>query len=93
MLDDFTLHSSGTNLDDIGKTLFYGADFTGKQIVQFSLDGSYLERVSLPSELDLYQPTSVRYGKGPGFDSQSLYITEGGGVSKRQTERRALQLY
>jgi hypothetical protein len=93
MLDDITLHSSGTNADDIGKTLLYGADFTGKQIVQFSLDGSFVERVSLSSELDLYEPTSVRYGKGPGFDSESLYITEGGGATKKQTQRRALQLY
>ena len=40
----------------------------------------------------LYNPTSVRYGKGIGFDPNSLYITEGGGITKRTSNRRVIQL-
>ena len=92
MLDDITLGAAGTNATDFGKTLLYGADFTGKQVLSFTLDGSSVESVSPPSGIELYEPTSVRYGKGPGFSERSLYITEGGGATKRVTSRRALQL-
>jgi hypothetical protein len=38
------------------------------------------------------EPTSVRWGKGIGFDENSIYITEGGGATKHQTDRRVLQI-
>jgi hypothetical protein len=94
MLDDITLHPNGTNKENIGKTLFYGADFTASQIISFSLDGSFLEAVPFEENMDpLLTPTSVRFGKGPGFCSQSLYVTEGGGLAERQTGRRVLQMH
>ncbi len=92
MLDDITVGAAGTNSTDFGKTLLYGADFTGKQVLAFTLDGSSVETVSPLNGVELYEPTSVRYGKGPGFSESSLYITEGGGATSRVTSRRALQL-
>lgn len=92
MLDDITLQQNQTNSGDIGKTLFYGADFTGKQIISFSLDGSTVDVVAMDNALDLQTPTSVRFGKGNGFCSQSIYVTEGGGLTERQKGKRVVQI-
>lgn len=92
MLDDISLGINGTDTTNLGNTILLGADFTGKSIMKFKLDGSFFEAVPVPEGVELYEPTSVRYGKGPGFCPNSLYLTEGGGATKRQTKRRVLQL-
>ena len=89
MLDDLTLWN-GTSAD-LGATLLVGADFTGKEVVKFRLDGSSTSVLSPPSGIDLHQPTSVRWGCGTGFDANSLYVSEGGGLSRMVTSRRVLQ--
>lgn len=89
MLDDITLLTSNT---DMGQTLLLGADWTGRAIQLFSLDGSSISSVATPEGLTLKEPTSVRWGQGPGFDPQSIYVTEGGGATARQTNRRVVQI-
>lgn len=92
MLDDITLQVNGTNSADVGKTMFFGADFMGKQILSFSLDGSIVDSVPVDASLALQTPTSVRFGKGPGFCGESIYITEGGGLTARQHSKRVVQV-
>jgi sugar lactone lactonase YvrE len=92
MLDDFTLESE-VSPDNLGETAFYGTDWTGRKVMRYTLDGKgEVFEVPPPSGIELYEPTSVRRGKGPGFDPDSLYVTEGGGVLPSQTNRRVLQL-
>ena len=90
MLDDIVLVNNTSN--PIENTQLFGCDWTGKSIQQFSLDGSIVSKVSLPDSLELYQPTCVRWGIGPGFDKNSIYITEGGGITKHQDNRRVIQI-
>jgi hypothetical protein len=92
VFDDLTIGASGTNMNDIAKTVLYFADFTGKQIVEFTVDGTTMKSVDVYEGLELLEPTSVRYGKGPGFSSSSLYLTEGGGATPHVTSRRVVQL-
>jgi len=88
MLDDITVARRG---DTLASTYLFGADWTGKQVKLFRLDGSDVSTVDT-GDVSLYQPTSVRWGAGPGFDPMSIYVTEGGGATKHQTKRRVLQL-
>lgn len=91
MLDDFTLERSGSN-EELTDTVLFGADWTGKAVWKFPLGGSD-EPVLLspPAGVELFEPTSVRWGHGPGFDPKSLYVTEGGGIVPSMTNRRVLQ--
>jgi sugar lactone lactonase YvrE len=91
MLDDITLHMNGTS-SIIGKSVFFGADFIGKQIVTFTLDGTTTTKFEIPKEIELMEPTSIRYGKGFGFCNTCLYVTEGGGITRQQTNRRVVQV-
>jgi len=90
ILDDMTLETA-TNMQNVSSTILFGADWTGKAIQKFSLDGTFVEELNCGS-IDMAEPTSVRWGKGPGFDERSLYISEGGGVTKAQTNRRVFQV-
>eukprot|EP00604_Paraphysomonas_vestita_P001123 CAMPEP_0174819514 /NCGR_PEP_ID=MMETSP1107-20130205/2811_1 /TAXON_ID=36770 /ORGANISM="Paraphysomonas vestita, Strain GFlagA" /LENGTH=75 /DNA_ID=CAMNT_0016033173 /DNA_START=704 /DNA_END=931 /DNA_ORIENTATION=+ len=72
--------------------MLLGADWTGRKIQLFSVDGKQVSEVKIPDDIQLYEPTSVRWGKGPGFDSSSIYITEGGGATTRVTNRRVIQI-
>jgi hypothetical protein len=91
MLDDITLFST-TNKQNMNETVLLGSDFTGKAVMKFSLDGKEASAVVPPEGIELKEITSVRWGKGPGFDAQSIYVTEGGGATKLNTERRVLQI-
>jgi sugar lactone lactonase YvrE len=92
MMDDLTV-VNGVDQSNLGNTMMVACDWTGKQIVELRLNGEELKVVPLPAGVtELYQATSVRRGKGPGFDSNSFYITEGGGLTARETSRRVLQL-
>ena len=91
MLDDITVYSLSED-NDISKTMLLGADWTGRKIQLFSVDGKKVTEVSIPNDLELNEVTSVRWGKGPGFDPSSIYITEGGGATKRVTNRRVIQI-
>ena len=75
-------------------TVMYGADWTGRAVMRFALDGSSEDATVVPPPVgvELFEPTSVRWGKGPGFDPCSLYVTEGGGILPTQTNRRVLQV-
>jgi hypothetical protein len=99
ILDDLTIAAKGgsspidggINVNDIGSTMLLGADWLGKKVLQFSLDGTVNEPVKVPNGLTLKEITSVRWGKGPGFDENSIYVTEGGGW-EGITNRRVLQI-
>lgn len=91
MLDDLTVYSVSAD-KDVAKTVLLGADWTGRSIQMFSVDGSKISEVALPDGIALYEPTSVRWGRGPGFDASSVYLTEGGGATARVTNRRVIQI-
>jgi hypothetical protein len=92
MLDDLTL-VNGLDSKDISKSVLVAADWTGKQILRLTLDGTVLSTVPLPVGVtSLYEPTSIRRGRGPGFDPRSFYITEGGGLTRNVNNRRVIQL-
>ena len=92
MLDDLTLLKS-TDTSDLSRTVLLGADWLSSELQQFSLDGSSIKSIPPPAGIDkFYQLTSVRWGKGPGFDSNSVYVTEGGGMFDKQTDRRVIQI-
>lgn len=90
LFDDFTLDmNSSFNLDTPGNTIIFAADGGGKRIMKFSLDGSKVEPIDI-GDFQLYEPTSVRWGKGKGFDMGSIYVTEGGAVSERRVNNRRI---
>lgn len=91
MLDDITLMSTGTSGNQ-GNTTLLGADFTGRALQLFSLDGSLITALDPPPGVTLQAVTSVRWGKGPGFDPGSVYVTEGGGATARVTDSRVVQI-
>jgi hypothetical protein len=92
MLDDFT-PLSGVNKMALGSTLILGADWLGSELQQFNLDGTVVASIPPPAGIEkFYQLTSARWGKGPGFDSNSIYVTEGGGMFAKQTDRRVIQI-
>ena len=91
LMDDLTLDKSGTNSVNMSSTVLFGADWTGKAIFKFSLDGSSVSKVDTGS-IALYEPTSVRYGFGPGYRSSSIYVTEGGGATPHVVNRRVVEI-
>lgn len=92
MLDDLTL-LSGSNTGALGGTVLLGADWLGSELQQFTLDGAVVKSIPPPQGVDsFFQLTSVRWGKGPGFDPNSVYVTEGGGLFAKQTDRRVIQV-
>jgi hypothetical protein len=90
MMDDFTLYNT-TNTDNFGSTYIIGTDWTGRCVYLFSLDGTYVRRLQWPNNMDIYEPASVRWGRGPGFDDKSLYVSESGGLTRRVNNRRVIQ--
>lgn len=90
MLDDFTLEAQ-SNIENMNETTLIGTDYSGKQVVSFQLGGGEVSPLDV-GELVLHAVTSVRWGRGPGFDEGSLYVTEGGGISKEITNRRVIQI-
>ncbi len=96
LLDDITLLDTKATFPsasppDFDNVMLLGADWTGKSIALFSLDGKNITTVPTPN-VELKEPTSVRWGKGPGFDPDSIYVSEGGGITKRFTNRRVVQI-
>lgn len=103
MLDDITLYSAATGStadstsdSDGGSTVLLGADYGGHMLQQFSLDGKQVGEVQVServlSEGALQQITSVRWGVGPHFDPESVYVSEGGGMTKKDQSRRVFQV-
>lgn len=88
MLDDITVLKRG---DSPETTTLLGCDWTGKEVKIFQVNGESVSTLETPG-IDMYQPTSVRWGRGPGFDENSVYITEGGGATKHQKKRRVFQV-
>lgn len=89
LLDDITLESVSNPV--LHSTILYGADYSGKSVRRFSLDGLESSVVAPPPGVEFFEVTSVRRGKGPGFDSGSLYVSEGGG-KERNNNRRIIQI-
>ena len=96
ILDDLTLDFKGGQssgpVGSLANTQLLGADWLGKKLLRFSLDGSSMTTVSVPDDVKLKELTSVRWGKGPGFDEDSVYVSEGGGMTKHVTSRRIVQI-
>lgn len=91
MLDDLTLYSTTTST--ISNTVILGADYQGHQIKKFTLDGSSIAVIKVPADLGaLSEITSVRWGRAPNFDAKSIYVTEGGGLTSKVTNRRVFQV-
>jgi hypothetical protein len=90
MIDDLAVVGD-VDVNNLGKTKIVAADWTGRQIIEFALDGSWSKQITPPEGITLFEPTSVRPGKGFGFDKNSYYVTEGGGIDRKFTNRRVLQ--
>ena len=41
---------------------------------------------------EFYEPTSVRWGRGAGFDPEALYVSEGGSINVRSSKRRIVKV-
>ena len=90
LFDDFTLDmNTSFDVNSPGSTIIFAADGGGRRIMKFSLDGAKVEAVDI-GDFELYEPTSVRWGKGKGFDPGSIYVTEGGAVSERRVHNRRI---
>lgn len=50
MLDDLTLFSS-SDTSDLGNTLILGANYQGKKIEQFTLNGQVIMQVPVPEQV------------------------------------------
>lgn len=94
LLDDLTLAARGGESSEATgpKTELFGADWLGKRLLKFTLDGSSVETVTTPKGVELKELTSVRWGKGPGFDANSVYVSEGGGLTEHVKSRRIVQI-
>lgn len=81
-------------LDDVAvdseRGWLYGTDFAKGRVVGLSLRDQAAPLVEVA--VGLKNPTSVAFGRGEGFRDCSLYVTEGGGLSSRETGRRLLEL-
>lgn len=95
MLDDLTLLST-SNTENMEDTVVLGGDYGGHEIAQFSLDGESIGSIPVPEAVlatgDLNSITSIRFGKGPHFDEDSIYVSEGGGMTARNKDRRVFQV-
>jgi len=94
IIDDITLFSNCAdgNTNTPSCTMLLAADWTGRSLQKFALDGSSVTKVAPPAGVDFKELTSVRWGSGPGFDSESVYVTEGGGIVGKETNRRVIQV-
>ena len=95
MMDDLTLYDI-SNIDSLGNTVILGADFLGRAVQQFSLNGDNISEIEIAQEVlsegPLHEITSVRWGVGPNFDENSIYVTEGGGLRGSVESRRVFQV-
>lgn len=84
-LDDFTLSTDGEEL--------YGADFLGGRVVALPLLGESPSPQARTLLSGVTSPTSVRRGcmpQGGGLSEDTLFVSEGGGLSPSETNRRVL---
>lgn len=89
MLDDFSVSSAYCSS---GIDTMFGADFWAGNVVAFPSDGSDPSS-SVVLASGLFNPTSVRPGRGSGFtNGRTLYVSEGGGLDALTTNRRLWQL-
>lgn len=89
MLDDFSV---ATDLCTSGTATMFGADFWAGKVIAFPADGSS-GNTSTELVSGLYNPTSVRPGRGAGFDDgRTLFISEGGGIDVFMNNRRLWKL-
>eukprot|EP01102_Stenamoeba_stenopodia_P004332 TRINITY_DN14653_c0_g1_i1.p1 TRINITY_DN14653_c0_g1~~TRINITY_DN14653_c0_g1_i1.p1 ORF type:complete len:355 (-),score=60.57 TRINITY_DN14653_c0_g1_i1:94-1158(-) len=82
LVDDFCISPDGSTI--------YAADFIGGAVISFASDGSSPESTVIATGFT--SPTSVRIGSGYGFRNTSLYVTEGGGLSTSDTNRRVIEI-
>lgn len=85
-LDDYTLSDDGT--------ILFGTEFLAGKVMSFHVnsdDDTHDGSTVLASGVK--NPTSARWGCGTrGFESTSLFVTEGGGVMSSVKNRRLLEL-
>jgi len=81
-LDDFTLSPDDTHV--------YGANYKEGTIDLFPLQATSPQARSIAQGLT--NPTSARFGVGPGFAATSLFVSEGGGLLPVQKDRRVWEL-
>lgn len=91
IIDDITLFSKCAS-NEASCTTLLAADWTGKSLQKFSVDGTSVSKIPAPGDIKFKELTSVKWGKGPGFDEASVYVTEGGGVVGKETNRRVIQV-
>jgi hypothetical protein len=93
-LDDLTLYQKDSTNPSYTKMV--GADFSGSKIYKFSLNGSNIEQVMVSETVlaggEVKSPTSARWGILPDFDPNSIYVTEGGGLTGSTKNRRVFQV-
>jgi len=84
---------NAVSLDDMclsnGNTQLIGADFRNGSIARWPANGKNL--YNSIQVWDLKSPTSVRLAFGPGFNTGDIFITEGGGLTKFQTNRYTVE--
>lgn len=93
MVDDMCIaYVSPTTARPSARPFLYAADFWAGSVVAFAADGSGAGTVLATG---LQQPTSVRQGRGQGWNNpRSLFITEGGGLLPAwQKDRRVWELH
>lgn len=75
---------------DSERAWLYGADFVTGRVLGVSLADEAMPPVEIATGLK--NPTSLAFGNGEGFSACSLYVTEGGGLTTRDVDRRLLEL-
>ncbi|CAM2005358.1 SMP-30/gluconolactonase/LRE family protein [Acanthopleuribacter pedis] len=68
----------------------YGTDFAKGRVVAVPLTGEAAGPVEVAAGLK--NPTSVAFGRGTGFRGCSLYVTEGGGLTVHDADRRLVEV-
>jgi hypothetical protein len=79
-LDDMDVTSDGSEL--------FGADFRNRTVIRWPANGSGYATIQATN---LKAPTSVRFGRGSTFNSSHIYVSEGGGLTKLQTNRSVIE--
>jgi hypothetical protein len=92
MIDDFCIAYKLWDGQNSSIPFMFAADFWNETVMVFPADGSGPGRVLASG---FYSPTSVRVGRGKGWNTpNSVYVTEGGGfIPSLQKNRRVWELH
>lgn len=92
MIDDFCIAYTTPTGTNSSSPFMFAADFWNGNVVAFAADGSGPGTILATG---LQSPTSVRQGRGVGWDNpRSVFVTEGGGfIPALQKNRRVWELH